>query len=518
MYAKTQTANQPPRAGIVAGPDVKLTAMDTWCGRDCAVALAKIGGVQTVIVSLYMDINLEVQPKWLDELMTMIDRKGYPIILGVDSNSHSTLFGNSDNARGGAFEDFVLQYGLRVENMGSVPTFEIQRGTKLVQTFIDVTLTRGLAARIQNWHVDRSYNASDHNTIKFSIDSHKPEPELVRPWSKADWPTLTRYLAQADYGVPEAMSMKKLDKLLDRLYRSLNNALDLACPQVSTVPTVKAAEWATEKHVEGRQKVSEAYKLAKKTGKEIHWKIYKEADKTFKKVCKHDRNKAWRKYKESIQSEKEMARLAKAAQFQDSNTINVLTKADGTSTDPGEETIQLLTETHFPAATDTKHVTYNNRRNLPVAEISKKYGDWITQNKIAEALGGFEKKKSPGPDGLKPLVFEHLPKEFLEVLEIVYKSSIHLGYTPKAWKRTKVIFISKPGKDTYDKPKSFRPISLSNYLLKGLERLVGWRMDCALAKHPLHNKQHGFLSGKSTESAISNTVNYIEKHLSLIHI
>ena len=113
------------------------------------------------------------------------------------------------------------------------------------------------------------------------------------------------------------------------------------------------------------------------------------------------------------------------------------------------------------------------RRNLAVAEISEKYKDWIDPVKIKDSLAGFEKKKSPGPDGIKPLVFDKLTDTFIEVLQIIYKSSIHLGYTPKAWKKTKVIFISKPGKDTYDKPKSFRPISLSNYLLKGLERLVG---------------------------------------------
>ena len=91
----------------------------------------------------------------------------------------------------------------------------------------------------------------------------------------------------------------------------------------------------------------------------------------------------------------------------------------------------------------------------------------------------------------------------MTVLEIIYKSSIHLGYTPKAWKKTKVIFIAKPGKEAYDKPNSFRPISPSNYLLKGLERLVGWKMDLALKANPLHHKQHGFLLGKST--AVSYT-------------
>ena len=54
---------------------------------------------------------------------------------------------------------------------------------------------------------------------------------------------------------------------------------------------------------------------------------------------------------------------------------------------------------------------------------------------------------------------------------------------------------------------------MSNYLLKTLERLVSWKMDEALIKHPIHPKQHGFQSGRSTESALSNTVNYIESFL-----
>ena len=259
--------------------------------------------------------------------------------------------------------------------------------------------------------------------------------------------------------------------------------------------------------------MSELYRQAKRSNTEEDWERYSKADKNFKRMCKIDKNCAWRKYKECIQSEKEMAALARQAQHEEKGNINVLTKEDGTSTDPGTETIDLLTETHFPAATNIKHVTYNNRRNLPTEEIQAKYGDWIDVHKITRALAGFEKKKSPGPDGLKPLVFEHLPREFIATLEVIYKASVHLGYTPKAWKRTKVIFISKPGKESYDKPKSFRPISLSNYLLMGLERLVGWRMDKALEKYPINCKQHGFLSGKSTESAISNTVNYIEKHI-----
>ena len=194
IYARTPDCKPAPRAGIVASLDTKVTAMDSWCNRDCAVALTNIGGQQTVLISLYLDIKLEVQPDWLDNLMEMINRKGYPLIISVDSNAHSTLYGPDDNARGSQMEDFILQYGLRVENVGSTPTFQVMRGTRHVRTHIDVTLSRGLSAGIKEWRVCSDYNASDHNTILFHVETNKPEPELVRPWSTADWDLFRSHL------------------------------------------------------------------------------------------------------------------------------------------------------------------------------------------------------------------------------------------------------------------------------------------------------------------------------------
>ena len=63
---------------------------------------------------------------------------------------------------------------------------------------------------------------------------------------------------------------------------------------------------------------------------------------------------------------------------------------------------------------------------------------------------------------------------------------------------------SKNNKPHYKIPKNFRPISLSNYLLKMLERLMGWHMTKQLEKIPIHVNQHGFCSNKGTESAISS--------------
>jgi hypothetical protein len=45
------------------------------------------------------------------------------------------------------------------------------------------------------------------------------------------------------------------------------------------------------------------------------------------------------------------------------------------------------------------------------------------------------------------------------------------GYVPKAWKKVRVIFIPKPESSSSELAKSLRPISLTSFLLKKMERL-----------------------------------------------
>ena len=51
-------------------------------------------------------------------------------------------------------------------------------------------------------------------------------------------------------------------------------------------------------------------------------------------------------------------------------------------------------------------------------------------------MGGFQSKKSPGPDGLKPVLFPHLPDNFIKYLKFLYKACIKFSFTPTKWKDT----------------------------------------------------------------------------------
>jgi hypothetical protein len=56
-----------------------------------------------------------------------------------------------------------------------------------------------------------------------------------------------------------------------------------------------------------------------------------------------------------------------------------------------------------------------------------------------------------------------------------------------------VTFIPKPGKVDYTEAKAYRPFSLSSFLLKMVEKVVGRHIkDGALRKSPLHRNQHTY--------------------------
>jgi hypothetical protein len=89
-----------------------------------------------------------------------------------------------------------------------------------------------------------------------------------------------------------------------------------------------------------------------------------------------------------------------------------------------------------------------------------------------------------------------------------------MGYVPAIWRQVKVVFIPKPSRNSYTGPRDFRPISLTSFLLKTMEKLVDrYLRDGALALRPLNPNQHAYQAGKSVETALHQLVIRVEKVL-----
>lgn len=80
------------------------------------------------------------------------------------------------------------------------------------------------------------------------------------------------------------------------------------------------------------------------------------------------------------------------------------------------------------------------------------------------------------------------------------------------WRQVKMTFIPKLGKSDYTGAKAYRRTCLSSFLLKTMEKLMVRHIgDSVLKKHPLHQNQHAYQIGKSTETVLHNVVTRIER-------
>ena len=307
------------------------------------------------------------------------------------------------------------------------------------------------------------------------------------------------------------MTVKKLDKEVGKFHADVNEALDEACPKIDWIPRPKESLWFSDKLKFLCLRTRKQYDKAKRVGSQEEQEKYLSLHGKFCRRCRRAKDRCWRKFVSDTPNEHKMAFLSKLALHKDKQDLNVLYKADGSVTVPGTETIHRLAEVHFPQATvQGNFPPYNSDRAALSVDIAGKY-DFISKRKTQISLMRFKAGKAPGPDGLQPLVFKYFPDALLERLTFIYECCIHFHYTPRLWQKSTVVFIPKPGKKDYRECKNHRPIVLSNFVLKGLERLITWKMDKHLVYHPIHRNQHGFQVGKGTEGALSGTCDYIER-------
>lgn len=121
----------------------------------------------------------------------------------------------------------------------------------------------------------------------------------------------------------------------------------------------------------------------------------------------------------------------------------------------------------------------------------------------------FQPFKTPGLDEIFPALLQAGRGIIGPLLCRIFRACLVFGHIPLSWRSTKVVFIPKPGKDCYAEAKAFRPICLSSFLLKTLEKLIDhYIREEMLGNIPLSSFQFAYQPGKSTETALY-TLSYI---------
>ena len=84
-----------PRASIIS--NLELVEISSLCTKDSAAAIIKHRGGRYLVVSLYMDINLDIGGDHLSNILNYAAGLNIPRLMGADTNSHTIMFGPESN-------------------------------------------------------------------------------------------------------------------------------------------------------------------------------------------------------------------------------------------------------------------------------------------------------------------------------------------------------------------------------------------------------------------------------------
>ena len=232
------------------------------------------------------------------------------------------------------------------------------------------------------------------------------------------------------------------------------------------------------------------------------WELYREAQRNYRKEVRKASKNAWRTFCSSINDLPRSARLRRALSRDPKIKLGSLVAPSSRRTQSEGETLELLLTIHFPNSEVTQELV------APVAALLARRSNWrlamrvATYRRVEWAIDSFAPYKSPGKDSIFLALLQEGREVVIPYPVRIFRACVATGYVPAMWQQVKVVFIPKPHRNSYSRPRDYRPISLTLFLLKTMERLVDrYLRDEALALVPLHPNQHAYQAGKLVETA-----------------
>jgi hypothetical protein len=490
------------------------------------VASARIDGTQVFFVSVYLPPNANLLADLPALQRIILETSSYKLVMGGDFNVRSTLwFDHRNDNRAATLEEFIATNNLAVGNQpGTIPTYRSPRGC----SFIDLTVTsRNATENITDWAVVEDLVASDHNAIKFQIDTRPgiDAPHVLGPNYVIDCKNLTSEEISED--------MEDWSQNFDRQFPHLattaqvDAAIELLQTGIRSRVMAKGAkrrkyrnrpDWWTDE-IERLRKIYMKKKDLFYKNRYREYSDYLHREMTASKVkfsnkLQSTRRKSWERFAETDLNKNPWGVVYRVAaeKFHRAGVLSCFTRDDATITLTPEESMEHLVGTllpdDLPEENDNlqsqEQSDFNAVVSLPIAADH----DEFTLEELSDIVAALDNNKAPGLDTIKGGIVKLAYQWTSEALLRIYNACWRLGYFPRPWKSGNLVILLKDPSGDFGSVRNYRPIVLLPIYGKILEKLIKSRIVQSLT--PLHAApQYGFTTGRSTSDALLHYRNTI---------
>jgi ribonuclease HI len=506
------TSSSKPRAAIIHNPSLEIWQVPHLSDRDCQTAIWYNDKIKPImLISAYWDITSPNIPTTLAKAVMEAINKQFQILIGIDSNAHHPAWGSPDtNPRGSLLEAFLTNINLHILNEGDIPTFS----RKNCSTHIDITAaSTSLLQNIISWAVLEEDMLSDHACLITVIN---PTIKHVRQFpnlKKTNWSQFKSLLNDNDWSLPQISTATDLDSAANSLTNNITTALNQSTPLVYIKGKAKKLTWWNEDLRNLRRNLRTASKNIDLNNPKKYLE-FQQLRTEYQKATRKAKRESWLSFIDSCNTIADTSKLARIITKPKKSPLGLTLTPEGTPTWSSLESVQNIMHSLFPGSTTTKPSNSQPNPSQNSQQPNLETNSWINQESVQFHINQLPPRKAPGPDQITNTTLKNLPKQVIAYLTHIYQHCILLSYVPINWCCSKAIFIPKPNKPNKEDPKSYRPICLSNTLFKILEKLIQTYLERSkIYPSKLSARQHGFRSNRSTLTALSTLLNYIESNL-----
>jgi ribonuclease HI len=464
-------------------------------------------------------------PQSFKNVVEYAKKNGLALVAGTDANAHNTYwnsktFDKVGTDRGDSLLAYIASENLMIENNGDMPTFDNGRW----QNVIDLTITNKKGHDLlSKWQVeakDEDKNSSDHHFITYKITpSNGIGKTKFRDIAKTDWKKFQEVLAKNMENSSDILndleSEDKIDEAAERLADNVTRAFNSACVETYVSNKIRSPPWETAEVREANAGIKHRLRRARGTKSDKDWSELRSHQAEYNRLVGRTKTKKFKEFCKNMEAKSSSKRISAIIKNNKTTRLGTVRKPDGSLTESPEDTIDIMTKTHFERGISGDEPSKNRQtaENSPTVPNN----DWdidsiFSERRVEKSLMEFDGLKAAGPDGIRPIMLQKGLPLISRAYADIAKASFKSGHVPACWRKSSGIFLPKPGKTDYYNPKSYRTITLAPVPLKWMERVVLWHMEVDLKIYSkLSKKQYGFVKGSSTETALHKIVHKIER-------
>ena len=131
----------------------------------------------------------------------------------------------------------------------------------------------------------------------------------------------------------------------------------------------------------------------------------------------------------------------------------------------------------------------------------------ITEEKVAQCLKALKPDKSPGPDGIHPLLLQMVADEVAKHLTLIFVKSFNESKLPEDWRRANRPAICRKG--ARNEARNYRPVSLTSVVCKILEAIIQEKNNAFPGRQEVDSHQTTWIC--HGRSCLTNLLETLEK-------